>query len=101
MRLTKAAKVRLLLLSLSFLQAGCDDMPEPCSSEWNAWLDDQVVTSDEQGHGPDVGSDEWRSVVEFRLGVRDAADLPQRSSKDWCHYVEERLDDMRHPEGGL
>jgi len=91
----KAASARVLLLGLSFFLGGCDDSPEPCSSEWNIWIDDQVVTSDDQGHGPDVGSEEWRSVVEFRLGVRDAADVPQRNSAEWCHFVEKRLDDSR------
>jgi hypothetical protein len=46
------------------------------------------VTDDGQGHGPDIGSDEWKSVIEFRLGIRGKPDLPARASEAWCHANE-------------
>ena len=51
----------------------------------------RLVTGDGQGHGPDIGSDEWRSVVEFKLGIRDDPSTPTRDSEDWCAYIDERL----------
>ena len=41
--------------------------------------------------GPDIGSDEWQSVIEFKLGIRGQADLPARGSREWCEFIEARL----------
>jgi hypothetical protein len=65
--------------------------PEPCSAEWQQLVESRLVTGDGQGHGPDIGSDEWRSVVEFKLGIRDDPSTPTRDSEDWCAYIDERL----------
>jgi hypothetical protein len=43
------------------------------------------------GHGPDPGSEEWRSVVEFKLGIRDQPGVPDRNSQAWCEFIDERL----------
>lgn len=37
-----------------------------CSDSWYRLIAENVPTSDEQGHGPDIGSDEWKSVIEFK-----------------------------------
>jgi hypothetical protein len=50
-----------------------------------------VTTGDGQGHGPDIGSDEWRSVVEFKLGIRGNPAVPSRASREWCHYIDEQV----------
>lgn len=69
-----------------------------CSSDWYQQVESQVNTGDGAGHGPDLGSDEWRSVVEFKLGIRDKQaspeqpalpPLPERNSEDWCRYIDE------------
>jgi len=60
----------------------------PCSSEWNRYVDRIVVSGDGQGHGPDLGSDEWKGVVEFRLGIRGQTGLPARASDDWCQLID-------------
>ncbi len=59
----------------------------PCSEDWNRQVDERVVTGDGAGHGPDFGSDEWKSVVEFKLGIRGNADVPARESDDWCEHI--------------
>lgn len=64
--------------------------PPPCSDPWYPYIDGIVVTGDGAGHGPDVGSDEWQSVVEFKLGVRGDSNVPARSSAAWCEFVDER-----------
>jgi len=68
--------------------AGSDD-DTPCSDEWNHHVDQKVVTGDGQGHGPDIGSDEWKGVVEFKLGIRGQAGLPTRDSDDWCQLIDQ------------
>lgn len=79
------------------LSSGCvgnDDIPspmEPCTTEWFAFVEETVSTGDAQGHGPDIGSLEWRSTVEFKLGVRGDPSVPSRESKEWCNYINERV----------
>ena len=65
--------------------------PEPCSTEWQQAVESRLATGDGHGHGPDIGSEEWRSVVEFKLGIRDDPSTPARNSADWCAYIDERL----------
>lgn len=65
--------------------------PEPCSSAWHQAVEARVPTGDGRGHGPDLGSFEWQSVVEFKLGVRGHAEVPARDSIAWCRYIEHLL----------
>ena len=46
--------------------------PEPCSPAWYQAVEARALPGDGRGHGPDLGSAEWQSVVEFKLGVRGA-----------------------------
>ena len=64
------------------------ETPPPCSEEWNRHVDRLVVSADGQGHGPDLGSNEWQGVVEFKLGVRDQPGLSARGSDDWCEFID-------------
>lgn len=85
------------LLALSGLILGCSTNPvkheNVCSEEWYQWVEEKVSTGDGMGHGPDPGSQEWRSVVEFRLGLRDQGVLPDRSTDEWCRAVDRYLKD--------
>jgi len=60
----------------------------PCSSEWYQSLEKTVATGDGHGHGPDIGSDEWKSVIEFKLGIRGPSTVPKRDSEAWCRYID-------------
>lgn len=60
-----------------------------CSDAWQQSIDEAVVTGDGQGHGPDIGSDEWKSVVEFKLGIRDTPGIPGRDSDAWCGHIDQ------------
>ncbi len=86
-------RLRLFIILLALPAVACQQSSEAalCSAEWNSAVDAAVQSGDGQGHGPDVGSDEWKSVIEFKLGVRGYADVPARNSTDWCQYVEQRL----------
>lgn len=66
-----------------------------CTTPWERNIEDSLPTSDGRGHGPDVGSDEWKSVVEFKLGIRDEPGLPERESLAWCDYVDKLVRDRR------
>ena len=93
-----AMVVRLCLAVLLAATAGCtglDETPDSapaaealCSDAWYAAVEEQVPTGDGHGHGPDIGSDEWKSVVEFKLGVRGQPDVPERASEPWCVYID-------------
>ncbi|GIU13337.1 MULTISPECIES: hypothetical protein [unclassified Shewanella] len=61
---------------------------QACEPAWFEKVAQQIITGDGQGHGPDLGSLEWRSVVEFRLGIRGDNDLPELDSDLWCDYID-------------
>ncbi|MGB1262143.1 MAG: MliC family protein [Cognaticolwellia sp.] len=60
-----------------------------CSASWQKMVDDYLSTGDGAGHGPDIGSNEWQSVVEFTLGIRGQTDIPQRATKQWCKHIDQ------------
>ena len=62
-----------------------------CSAQWYRQVEQTVMTGDGQGHGPDPGSDEWKSVIEFKLGLKNVPDVPSRSSDKWCRYIDQRM----------
>ena len=86
--------IRLTVLLCIGLASACTgrttnvDDPEPCSEPWNQLVEARLQTGDPEGHGPDVGSMEWRSVVEFKLGIRGDADVPSRESDEWCTFID-------------
>ena len=85
----------LLVVACLFVLSSCTKSPQPCSDEWNAWVEESVTTGDGQGHGPDFGSDEWKSVVEFRLGVRGDDSVPDRTDPEWCRYIDDKIRSKR------
>lgn len=76
----------LILTGCSVIDVS-DSKANVCSADWYALVENQVLTSDDHGHGPDVGSNEWRSVVEFKLGVRGDKKNPPIESDQWCKYI--------------
>ena len=89
--------IRSIILFSIVLVAACsgeqtrETRPEPCSEQWQKYVEARLRTGDSQGHGPDVGSAEWRSVVEFKLGIRDNPEVPSRSSVEWCTFIDARV----------
>lgn len=71
-----------------------------CSDSWERFIEQSVPTGDGRGHGPDVGSDEWKSVVEFRLSIRDRPDVPERDSEAWCRYIDQIVRKNKAASGG-
>lgn len=77
----------------AFAAMGCTENttergPSPvCSENWYRAVEAELGSGDGLGHGPDLGSDEWQSVIEFKLGVRDQPELPARGTDAWCGFV--------------
>jgi len=59
-----------------------------CPANRLAEIEASVGSGDGAGHGTDIGSDEWYSVIEFQLGLKDRSDVPQRRTLAWCEYME-------------
>lgn len=84
----------LMLTAGAALSASNDGKSSPqsetlCSDAWYRSIEKKVPTGDGQGHGPDLGSDEWKSVVEFKLGIRGQPDVPGRDSQAWCRHIDQ------------
>jgi hypothetical protein len=80
-----------------FLVLGCTSSdkavqpPEPCSKVWYQQLESTLSTGDGMGHGPDIGSEEWQSVIEYKLGVRGQHNVPARSTEAWCIFIDQLM----------
>ena len=92
--------MRLLICFVVGVISGCAGTTasqfkfQVCTDEWYQFVEEHISTGDGQGHGPDLGSSEWRSVVEFKLGIRDDPKVPPIDSAQWCCYINERV--VRH-----
>ena len=86
--------ILLLLAAVSLPAAAGAEAPIPCTAQWYQWVEHKLVSGDGQGHGPDIGSDEWKSVIEFKLGIRGQSQLPVRDSEDWCQLIDAMLHDQ-------
>lgn len=70
-----------------------------CSDAWSRSIEERVPTGDGSGHGPDVGSDEWKSVIEFKLGIRGDPLVPPRGTTAWCSHIDQLLRERAGPPG--
>ena len=83
--------MRKYLVLLLIGVTGVAEAQSQCSNTWYQSVDKVLHTADMQGHGPDLGSDEWKSVIEIKLGVQDGSDVPERSSEQWCNYIDQQI----------
>lgn len=87
----------ILLLSISLLFIGCvnkkqeKQKEQDCTQNWYKKVESRIPTGDEHGHGPDIGSLEWKNVVEKRIGISGNKIVPNISSKQWCTYINKIL----------
>ncbi|QOL25952.1 hypothetical protein LP316_01145 [Thalassotalea sp. LPB0316] len=85
---------RYYLVLCWFFLLGCsqthvvEQAEQPCTPAWYQAVEAKVTTGDGLGHGPDVGSDEWKSVIEFKLGIRGDPSIPERNTPQWCEYID-------------
>jgi len=83
-----------LILVVAYVEATNIDKPPSemsvlCSQPWEQFIEENVPTGDGSGHGPDLGSDEWKSVVEFKLGIQDKPGVPEQDTESWCRYIDQ------------
>jgi hypothetical protein len=72
----------------------CSDRSAPPEEwqTWSIWVEARYPISDGQGHGPDIGSDEWARALQQKLGiVDDQGHGPDIGSDEWRNAVEEKL----------
>jgi hypothetical protein len=66
----------------------------PCSPDRFAYLDDHYFDiSDGQGHGPDVGSNEWLHAFERGVGLTDIGDIPVQQQ---CQIIQSKIGKSRY-----
>lgn len=81
----------LLAAAAACAHAGDGGSPQAgavCSEAWYRSIEERFPTGDGRGHGPDLGSEEWKGVVEFKLGIRGRPHVPSRASPEWCRYID-------------
>jgi hypothetical protein len=62
----------------------------PCTAEWFAFLQTHYASvGDAQGHGPDLGSDEWLNAFERRRNLPSTSALPREQR---CATLARELD---------
>ena len=87
----------LVLFGISMSILSCTNAADPlpkvdiCTMQWFELVEEKIMTGDGAGHGPDVGSTEWRSVIEFKLGIRGDDSIPDLESEKWCEYINENF----------
>jgi len=69
---------------------------KPCTNEWYQYVETVLPSGDGEGHGPDIASDEWKSVIEFHLKIRGQESVPERSSPEWCDYIDAKIKETRN-----
>lgn len=92
----KHSKQLLILLAFSLI-AACGQSPTvkgatPCSAERYASIDSAIQSADGMGHGPDIGSGEWKSVVVFKLGLQDNKAVPSPDAAEWCDFIDQHIE---------
>ena len=70
------------------------DAPPADWMEWAKWAEKRHPVTDQQGHGPDIGGDEWSAALNKRLKIADAADV---GSPEWRQAVEKKLLSKKAP----
>ncbi|NKF51713.1 hypothetical protein G3R49_14195 [Shewanella sp. WXL01] len=108
--LTFVTTIVLTLALVALLTVGCSEEPiikrspisdDPsllanakpitCTYEVLEKLEQGLSSQDGHGHGPDIGSDEWFGVIEFKLDIQSNASLPERGTDKWCDYMHQQM----------
>ena len=76
-----------------FMVACSDRSTAPSDwNAWSAWVEARYPVGDAQGHGPDIGSDEWARALQQKLGiVDDQGHGPDIGSPEWRAAVQTKI----------
>jgi len=67
-----------------------------CTMDWYRIVDKRIQSNDAMGHGPDLGSGEWRRAVEFKLNIASTTVRPPIDSDEWCSYIDRTFIQSTH-----
>jgi hypothetical protein len=63
---------------------------QPCTREWFLYLSEHYFEiSDEEGHGPDLGSREWLNAFEAKVKLPKSSRLPGQQR---CQLIQGQLE---------
>lgn len=63
---------------------------KPCTQEWFLYLSEHYFEiSDEEGHGPDLGSREWLNAFEAKAKLPKSSRLPDQQR---CQLIQGKLE---------
>jgi hypothetical protein len=63
---------------------------QPCTQEWFLYLSENYFEiSDGEGHGPDLGSNEWFDAFEAKAKLSDSSQLPDQRR---CQLIQGKLE---------
>lgn len=87
--------MKYLALFLALLLLACEERSAVPPTEWPAWcawVEARSPVTDAQGHGPEIGSDEWARALQWKLAIVDAEGHgPDIGSAEWRAAVESKL----------
>ena len=87
--------MKIIALLFSFFLAACGDRDASPPSDWKTWavwVEARYPVSDAEGHGPDIGSDEWSRALQQKLGiVDDQGHGPDIGSVEWRAAVQTKI----------
>jgi hypothetical protein len=96
----KARQVKVIV-SVEDLEANADvaralrlkllDSSKPGSAEWQGAVEAIVQVGDDQGHGPDLGSDEWMNAVNRKVFGEAAGKTMKIGSPEWLAAIGKAL----------
>lgn len=85
-------KILAALCLLALAACGERDSAPSDWKTWSVWVEARYPVSDADGHGPDIGSDEWARALQQKLGIVDGQGHgPDIGSDEWRNAVEEKL----------
>jgi hypothetical protein len=85
-------QIKIIVVTLSFTLLGaCQSPPDVSigSPLWLEWVESVVQTGDGQGHGPDIGSEEWCRAVDQKLFAAPSVEPP--CSAGWQIRVNDEI----------
>ena len=89
--------MKILTAFLLLVFCGCAERASSPPADWQAWVrwvEDKKPVGDADGHGPDIGSNEWSAALSRELGITDAEGHgPDVGSAEWRATVESKLPD--------
>ena len=87
--------MKILAALFLFVLAACSERDAAPPSDWKTWavwIEARYPVSDADGHGSDIGSDEWARALQQKLGIVDEQGHgPDIGSDEWRNAVQSKI----------